>query len=110
MTAKVLDGKATAGHTDSDFAATGAARAGEGGNGAGGVLASTSGPGIAMVGGEMKARTNQVTPATQATTGIMTARAETQRRAGLRSRIRLPSKSMSTSRQHTTTQGGQAPL
>ena len=36
-----------------------------------------------MVGGEMKARMNQVTPARQATTGTITAMTEIHRRAGL---------------------------
>lgn len=63
--------------------------------GEGGAAASIMGLGMAMVGGETKARINQVTPARQARTGTITATAETHRRVGLRSRIRLPSISMS---------------
>jgi hypothetical protein len=90
---------ATEGHTDSGG---GAGCAGRGGGD--GTVASTMGPGMAMVGGEMKERTNQVTPATQATTGMTTAKTETHRCAGLRSRTKLPSKSMSAS----PNQGGKA--
>jgi hypothetical protein len=89
-------GSMTAGHTDPDDSGAGAGGAARAGGGDG-TVASIIGPGMAMVGGEMKARTNQVTPATHATTGMTTANIETHRRAGVRSRIRLPSKSMSAS-------------
>ena len=47
------------------------------------------GLGIEMVGGEMYARMNKVTPAMQASTGKVTAKTEIHPRAGLRSTIRL---------------------